>query len=340
MYIGSLKVTFMKGKFLILCLLLAELSWANSVTTRGGFLTTNSIGVNTYQVSAAMIISGDPLPGDSGRLDFGDGNYQLFLLDSCSPVAYGSFYKIYLSINHTYSPGQYSVVLSCGKRPAWIRNLPNSDTTSFILTNSLIVDPSIGPNSRPDPSQFLLDPAMNLSMTNTFTTVTTDADGDSVSWYRGFVVPGYQWPENSGGGSFNVVNPSSYDWNPQNPGMYMVQFQIADFDSTPLPNTIMIGWSMCELLIDAGQSIGFDETGTGIVFTMAPNPSAEFSRFSFATETERELVVYDASGRVIWKANSTTLSVVFPAHQFANGIYTYTILEATRCSNGKLIIQH
>lgn len=49
---------------------------ANSVTTRGGYLTMNSIGGNTYEAESAIIISAAPSSADFLRIDWGDGNVQ------------------------------------------------------------------------------------------------------------------------------------------------------------------------------------------------------------------------------------------------------------------------
>jgi Secretion system C-terminal sorting domain len=94
------------------------------------------------------------------------------------------------------------------------------------------------------------------------------------------------------------------------------------------------------------DSCGHLETGidapetTNIV--IYPNPASSILTFQFEDATStRSIVVTDHLGRKVWQTVSNQLTVDLPAHEFANGMYFYTIIEdQLRLSSGKFLIEH
>jgi hypothetical protein len=74
-----------------------------------------------------------------------------------------------------------------------------------------------------------------------------------------------------------------------------------------------------------------------------PNPASTIMTFQFAENTnEKTLVITDHLGRTIWRKQTSGSPFEFPAYEFSDGMYFYSVLGADNSSaaQGKFIIQH
>jgi len=73
-----------------------------------------------------------------------------------------------------------------------------------------------------------------------------------------------------------------------------------------------------------------------------PNPASNVVEFRFdGTRQERELMVYDAMGRVLWRNESNEDVVSVPVGDFANGLYLYSVVDSEgSVKQGKFIVSH
>lgn len=88
---------------------------------------------------------------------------------------------------------------------------------------------------------------------------------------------------------------------------------------------------------EIGASI--EEFPTAIPVDIFPNPSGSATNFQFMDNSTRTIVVTDNLGREIWRKETDEMTVEFPAIEFGDGMYFYTITQVGFSpSAGKFLI--
>ncbi len=326
---------------LFLCVVILK---ANSTTTRGGSLTIYS-SFNTCSIDARVLLTELPSTLDSAYIDWGDGMVEPIPLTGWSVSNVNGYYLISLNaIGHGYPFGSYTIYFSCGKRVPWIRNMLNSDTTTFTLSSLIVLNPAGPTYSSPISDSLILGVEMALLNVNSVSPLVMFFDTDSCNW--NLVNPinavGYMYPDISGGGNF-ILDPSQnfYQWNPQIPGLYTVAISSTKYAETSPGFWVVTGITTCEVLIDAGQvssSLQFESNCSVNVF---PNPSKDFITFQFSDySTPHTVIITDQLGRKIWNRLIIGSQTVVDVHDFPAGMYFYRLEQnGIVVETGKLILE-
>jgi predicted acyl esterase len=71
-----------------------------------------------------------------------------------------------------------------------------------------------------------------------------------------------------------------------------------------------------------------------------PNPSNEYTRFEFASSENASLIITDAIGRTVYESQVTGNSALIDTQQFANGIYSVTVVNENGVQTSRFAVQH
>lgn len=332
-----------RNLILLTFLLIGNIS--SAITTRGGLITTDIAAGGICSITTQLLIDEIPIWYDTAFIDWGDGYVEPVPLAGWPVSPSNGSYLITLSaIWHSYPSGTYDILLTCGKRVSWIRNILNSGASDFVLQAMIVMNPLMWNSESSLSDSFNLETEMFISSPNTIPLNIYNADSDSVVWSMSFPVgaSGYSIPDQVGGGVFNLTqSQSQYEWNPVTPGLYSVAFTFTDYKELSPGNWFVASSVTREVLIDAGQVSSVETDLSSINLCVYPNPSKLQTIFQFSGEPiSREVIITDNVGREVWRRKTSEPIVEFPASQFAADVYFYSVEEEREISaTGKLIIE-
>lgn len=321
----------MKTPTTLLLLLCSTFLVANVNPTRGGRTWMECISGTTYELNVEVNISGAPLSSDSVHIDWGDGNEQaVAMTDWTSLFSYTNYTALHFALTHTFSYGNYSIVIRAGKRLPGISNISFSDTTDFILLNEIVIDPNIGCNSSPVEAYPPPELEWNTGMNNINALYFYDVDGDSMAYS---LIPifgpsgsGYQMPDAVGGGTFTFA--PNYQWNPQQAGLYTVVYLCEEYVTLQNGNTMIKGVTTTEILIDVDNVNAVAESTTPTI-SFYPNPATSHLQLSEAVSL---VMISDVEGRIVLAENNAD---VVDVSGLSEGVY---IIWCEGLATGRIVI--
>lgn len=262
-----------KRLVLIFTLLLTGFVSLHATHNIAGEITDSCIGGNTYRIWVTTYTNSSS-PADRCELlvDFGDGVEQVVPrsngFQTICPnanqhdgVSLSNFANTKVNIyqvDHTYSPGQYTISIKDPNRVTGIENIPNSVNVPFYLQTTIVVDPNIGCNTGPQLTTIPLDKAC-MGKCYYHNPGAYDPDGDSLAFSigpcldtNGLPIPGYQYPNQVGGGnlSINAVTGDLAWCAPQMEGKYNIIIYIEEWRRLPNGNRVKIGTVLRDMSID------------------------------------------------------------------------------------------
>ncbi len=342
-------------KLVLIFLILVIYFPAAAFNARGGELTYRCIGGMMYEFD--MKIWGETWSAsDTVCLDFGDNSYHYFSgsdaisnvsLAPVLPSNYSNVQQVTWRTTHTYpGAGVYYINLACIKRVAGITNIPNSVSTSLLLTSQFTIDPSIGCNSAPsnmNGSFFMLFPSM--SQANLYALNYVDPDGDSLSYSLvACNEPGYSFPDNLGGGSL-IINPTTgqFSWNtPFNQGIYNVVIRVEQWKNLQNNTVLNVGYHELEIQFIVDATNGIEQPVAQSPVLLFPNPATDNIGFLVNENEISEIIITDQLGKEVRRHKSIgekrfEISVA----DLSDGMYYYQYMESSeRKSSGKFIVKH
>jgi hypothetical protein len=284
---------------------------ANSTTTRGGSLSVRSHGGTAYTIEATLLLTAYPAPTDSFTIRHnpsGPNNpafgYTGFMTDyPCVQTADGVLVSI--SVPQTMQLGAHNIYLHAGERVPNIANITVGANNVFSLFCFFDSDTYIGPNGLPFTDSLNLQANFPLGIVTTVPNVLYDDEGDSIRivFFQPLGCTAYNAPETVGGGGF-VLYPddSTYEWDPQLAGVYSICFVLYEYCEYGTGNWLMRGFSMREVLLDAGVASAISEHAAGEMHVY-PNPAADRIWF---TEVQACAELLNAQGEVVLSASQTS----------------------------------
>lgn len=309
----------MKKPFLLIAFVLGSLS-ASAFTTLAGRVWTDAPDTSVRDLHIHLVVQNYPASGDSLRVQWGDATELLIPLtdfNRLDTVALG--FEVYYDCTHTFMPGDYYVSVDAGNRLNYIANIWNSGNTQFLLTTNLTIDPNIGQNTTPLSDSLFLICDMTSLTGNVVPMNVIDADGDSITWTTVATAPNYFFPSTVGGGMFSyTIGAQNFDWDPGFTGVYAVMFMFEEWHVMPNGDTLLIGWTIREVLIVVDNSIGISSMESSH-FSFYPNPAANEIHFS---EPVEELVITNLQGEMVIAMQNTSEVDV---SSLAQGLYLISI---------------
>lgn len=93
--------------------------------------------------------------------------------------------------------------------------------------------------------------------------------------------------------------------------------------------------------IKAGQTVGIAENATQPIFQLFPNPASQNQpiTFLFNSNNEKQISVFDVTGKLIFSQQSVLSSVLLPTNNWSKGIYLIEVVEHHKKWVEKLIIK-
>lgn len=265
-------------------------------------------------------INGIPLSSDSVILDWGDGIFNsIAMTDNDAVYTNNGTSSILFTAQHSYSPGNYSIIIHAGKRLNGIANIANSGTTDFILLNEFVVDPNIGCNNAPQDVTPQLELEWSSGTNNVGGFYYFDLEGDSIVLSMTSTGPGYQMPSAVGGGTYTFISASQYhSWDPQLPGLYTVVILCEEYFRFPNGNTVIKGVATTEVLIDVDNVDAINEAPSQEV-SLYPNPALNV--LNIATPKESSLEILDMNGKVVMTEELISGNNYVDVSSLAEGVY-------------------
>lgn len=308
--------------WIIAAQLLSISLYSNITTTRGGDIWVQEYSPGFFRFKGMVLLSDFPTVFDSARVDWGDGTYITFSLYGYPAVQTPQGARVSFDIAHSYSPGLYNPILTCGKRVPWIMNMDNSGGSDFTLLSSFIYDPNSSMNSLPLGDTLNYEVELNAGTMNVIPHTAVDFEGDSVRFYRltPLVTTNYQQPESVGGGTFTYTSGSgNFSWDPQVPGLYSVLFGIYEYRQNQNGNWVMYGVHTREILLDVGSVSAVPELRT-TEMRIFPNPSCGYITVQGLQEND-VVGVYDALGVCVLKQAAQSGSLQMDLSELPPGVY-------------------
>lgn len=266
----------MSKRLVLICtLLLSGFVSLKATHNIAGEITYRCTGGNTYEITVTTYTNSQS-PADRCELlvEFGDGQelvvprsngstQQLcnsqFQWDGEIVPNYANTKKNEYKVTHSYSPGTYKIEVKDPNRVTGIENIPNSVNVPFYLQTTIVVDPNIGCNNGPQLTTIPLDKAC-MGKCYYHNPGAYDPDGiDSLAYSigpcldtNGFPIPGYQFPNNVGGGSLSIdaVTGDLVWCSPQVPGKYNIVIYIEEWRRLQNGTRVLIGTVLRDMSID------------------------------------------------------------------------------------------
>jgi hypothetical protein len=275
-----------------------------------------------FRLKGMLLLTDPPTVFDSVRIDWGDAFIQNVCLYGYPTTTTPQGTRVSFNLTHTYSPGTYNLLLSCGKRVPWIMNMDNSGSTDFKIIASFIYDPNSGMNSLPLGDTLNYEVELVAGVTNTIAHTAVDFEGDSVRFYR--LTPAmsinFQQPEVVGGGTFTYTNGSgNFTWDPQLPGLYSVLFGIYEYRQNQNGNWVVFGVHAREVLLDVGSVSAVPELQASDM-RVFPNPSCGYITVQGLQEND-VVGVYDALGVCVLRQAAQSGSLQMDLSELPPGVY-------------------
>lgn len=312
----------MKNPFthFLFALLCCNSLYANVNPTRAGRSWLECLGGNNYMLHIDININGIPLSSDSVIVDWGDGIYNsIAMTDNDAVYSNNGTSSIMFTAQHSYSTGNYSIIIRAGTRLFGIGNIPNSGTSDFILLNEIVVDPNIGCNNAPQDVTPQLELEWSSGITNIGGFYYFDLEGDSIVLSMTATGPGYQMPNTVGGGTYTFISASQYhSWNPQVPGLYTVVILCEEYFRLPNGNTVIKGVATTEVLIDVDNVDAINEI-TSQEVSLYPNPALNV--LNVATLKESPMEILDMNGKVVMTEQLISGNNYVDVSSLAEGVY-------------------
>lgn len=299
----------------------------NVNATRCGRIWYDCPGGNVRTFHIEIHIDGFPVSTDSLYVDYGNSITNAMCVTAFTQCdTFPGYCVLYFDFSQTYSPGNYSMIVKCGKHIPGIANIPNSATVDFCLLTEFVIDPNIGCNSSPISDSLNLEIDWGTGQMNVVNMHVWDPDGDSISW--NLISPtclqsGYIAPQIAGGGTFSFSQPAeTVSWNlPTNPGTYTAVFLFEEWVTTST-TTVIAGVTTREVIIEMQSTLSVPSPDEQ-QFTLYPNPAADFITVNVLTEGEVKIT--DITGKTVLTENSVSEENTIDVSFLATGIYIMSI---------------
>lgn len=319
----------MKRKFqtTIIVLIFGVTALCGQARVLGGDTWMRQINSNTMALRGWILLTEAPQTQDSLTIDWGDALQQDICLGLYPFTITTQGALVQYEVLHSYSPGGYNVFVTGGKRVPYIRNIPNSENTNYMSVIYFEFYPNLPITSLPLADSVNFEVEMNVGVTNVIPQNATDANGDSIRFYKlSAPAVGFVQPEIAGGGTFTYSSGNGYySWNPDTAGLYVLYFGVYEYRLSPSMNWVSYGVHTREVLIDAGSVSSIDENQTQRSVSVVPNPSA--GKFIVESAVNAiSITVFDISGREVYfeSANGRITSVEL--NDQPDGVYFISII--------------
>lgn len=174
-----------------------------------------------------------------------------------------------------------------------------------------------------------------------------DADGDSLVFSLKPTLqahtsdaPGYTLPAATSGFISIDAHTGVLSWlNPVMAGVYSIGVETKEYR-----NGVLLGVVFRDMLITVDNGTGMQQTKTGDVFTIYPNPSAGTYQLQSSGWADKELqfIVCDMSGRVILTKTVMPLSGeihLTESMDLPKGIYLVKLMQESKTAQSKWLVQ-
>lgn len=323
----------MKRKFqtTIIVLIFGVTALCAQARVLGGDTWMRQINSNTMALRGWILLTEAPETQDSLTIDWGDALQQDICLGLYPFTITTQGALVQYEVLHSYSPGGYNVFVTGGKRVPYIRNIPNSENTNYMSVIYFEFYPNLPIISLPLADSVNFEVEMNVGVTNIIPQNATDANGDSIRFYKlSAPAVGFVQPEIAGGGTFTYSSGNGYySWNPDTAGLYVLYFGVYEYRLSPSMNWVSYGVHTREVLIDAGSVSSVNQNQTESSVSVVPNPSAGFFSLTCSQDIS-SLSVYDVHGRTINNFKSYGNSATVDLSEEPAGVYFCTI----QCASG------
>ncbi|MCU0359538.1 MAG: T9SS type A sorting domain-containing protein [Bacteroidia bacterium] len=247
------------------------------------------------------------------------------------------------SILHTYAgAGSYLIFSSDPNRNPGIHNIPNSSAVPFYIESQLIITPGTAANSSPI---FGSDPINQATLGICFVEnlMTTDADGDSLSYELiPCAAPGYFYPE-TGGGSTSLDQSGTFSWCvPQVIAEYQVAYKVKEWRKNG-SGVYQFNGSVIrdqQILVKAG-TVELNELRPIDLFSVFPSPvSSQLIITNEGIISGRvKIELYDLQGKHLERDTefSSTSQWIIPMQDLPSGLYLLKISDGKSVKSIKII---
>ncbi len=252
-----MKRTFYIRGFIIIFFLLVAFLRGEASHIRAGEITAERISANTYTLT--LTIYGNRFSSvrdDYAIFEFGDGTSQTVFFNFSEVNLNADTYVRTYKYNKTFSgSGTYRISYKERYRNAGIKNIAQSDNTTFYIETYISISPFTGLNN---PVQLTIPPIDKATVGELFVhnPGAIDPDGDSLSYKlivplqsAGNKVNGYFTPNFSNSFTLDPITGDLIWDRPTLPGLYNVAFVIEEWRKSADGNYSRVGYVIRDMQI-------------------------------------------------------------------------------------------
>ncbi|HTF03861.1 MAG TPA: T9SS type A sorting domain-containing protein, partial [Bacteroidia bacterium] len=166
-----------------------------------------------------------------------------------------------------------------------------------------------------------------------------DPEGDSMSFS---LVPCYTSVYDFPNATINPITGDLVVPVSDQDSIYLIAIRIDEWRRDSSGQSFHMGYVIRDMVIDIPLIINIEENSGIALCSIFPNPTSDVITFQFAGSQQLRIVsLCDHLGRDVWREETNENSITISVHEFAEGIYFYSVInDAGQATAGKFIVAH